>query len=132
VKPGGTAIAYSRIAPGALRPGRFSLRRGCKSRLIWWEVLEGRKEFFRVPLFKEAKAIDLMWHTFLLFTGDNQKFCQENFVFFIHHARRPLQERRAWQERIKNFPEEARLERKESLRQIYSYINFYKSPVIKG
>jgi hypothetical protein len=33
----------------------------------------------------EMASIDLMWHTFLLFTHDYQNFCTKYFGHFIHH-----------------------------------------------
>lgn len=86
------------------------------------DVNSGKSEFFRIPLFNEAYAIDLMWHTFLLFTQDYANFCDEYFGFFIHHYPRPESERVAWQQRIKDDPEKAKAERTESLRKVYECI----------
>jgi hypothetical protein len=48
------------------------------------------KEFLIVcalkPGFKvTSDPIDQMWHTFLLFTKDYKKFCEENLGMFINH-----------------------------------------------
>jgi len=38
------------------------------------------------PLDMFSSEIDNLWHTFLLFTQDYQKFCHEMFGRFIHHV----------------------------------------------
>jgi hypothetical protein len=86
------------------------------------DLEQGIGESFVVPLFNEAFAIDLMWHTFLLFTEDYANFCHEHFGFFVHHYPRPRAERLAWQEKIRTDPEGARLERSASLEKVYSYL----------
>src|SRR5256885_1327174 len=62
---------------------------------------------FSLPLFNEAFAIDMMWHTFLLFTADYAAFCERYFGFFVHHAPKPRAERDAWTARILADPERA-------------------------
>lgn len=84
------------------------------------ELESGRGESFVVPLFNEAFAIDLMWHTFLLFTEDYARFCEQKFGFFVHHYPRPRAERLAWQEKIRTDPEGARAERSASLERVYA------------
>jgi len=32
-----------------------------------------------------SREVDAVWHTFILFTKDYAKFCQEAFGFFLHH-----------------------------------------------
>lgn len=76
----------------------------------------------RVPLFNEAYAIDLMWHTFLLHTEDYAKFCDKHFGFFIHHHPKPLSEKLEWRARIECDPEGARRERIENLSEVYDYL----------
>lgn len=92
----------------------------CAKRKLALEA--GQGESFRVPLFNEAFTIDLMWHTFLLFTEDYARFCDDYFGFFIHHHPRPKAERLAWQERIQADPAGARKERMESLEKVYGYL----------
>lgn len=82
----------------------------------------GRGEAFQVPLFNEANAIDMMWHTFLLFTEDYQKFCQDQFGFFIHHNPRPMADRQAWQRKIQQDPASTTIERKAALEKVYGYL----------
>ena len=84
--------------------------------------LEAGAEFFQVPLFNEAFAIDLMWHTFLLFTEDYARFCEQHFGIFVHHRPRPIAERKAWAAKIAADPEGAMAERRESLRRVYAYL----------
>lgn len=85
-------------------------------------VERGEAEFFPVPLFNEANAIDLMWHTFLLYTEDYANFCGMNFGFFVHHQPRSRAERAAWQSRIATDPEGAWAERRAGLRRVYEYL----------
>ncbi len=92
----------------------------CAKRKVLLE--NGQGEFFQVPLFNEANAIDLMWHTFLLYTQDYQNFCQRYFGFFIHHQPRGHLERKAWQEKIHSDPEGAWNERRQDLRKVYEYL----------
>jgi len=40
---------------------------------------------FICMMHEEMREIDDMWHTFLLFTEDYQRFCADNFGHFIHH-----------------------------------------------
>lgn len=82
----------------------------------------GDGEFFQVPLFNEANAIDLMWHTFLLYTEDYAAFCELHFGFFVHHQPRSQAERKAWKERIESDPDGAWAERRSSLRKVYDYL----------
>lgn len=82
-------------------------------------VETGEATFVTFPLFNEARIIDLMWHTFLLYTEDYADFCDHYFGFFIHHKPKPRAERLAWRERIQNDPDGARRERESSLRIVY-------------
>ena len=75
-----------------------------------------------LPLFNEAYAIDMMWHTFLLFTEDYADFCQTYFGFFLHHSPKPRKERLKWQAKIAADPNQAWAERRESLERVYSYL----------
>lgn len=86
------------------------------------QVEKGEISPFILPLFNEAYVIDLMWHHFLIFTLDYQNFCQDHFGFFIHHLPRPFSERKAWSEKIQTHPEEAKIERREMLEKVYSYL----------
>ncbi len=85
-------------------------------------VESGEGEFFAVPLFNEARAIDMMWHTFLLYTEDYARFCDHYFGFFLHHQPRSRAERKAWQEKIVADPATTRAERRQSLQQVYGYL----------
>lgn len=80
------------------------------------------QEMAAVPLFNEAYAIDMMWHTFILFTQDYADFCDKYFGTFIHHQPKTLKDTREWQERIKADPEGARRDREKNLRQVYEYL----------
>ena len=82
-------------------------------------VERGEAVFVTFPLFNEARIIDLMWHTFLLYTEDYADFCERYFGFFVHHKPKPRAERLAWQERIAADPEGARREREHSLKIVY-------------
>lgn len=82
----------------------------------------GEGESFKLPLFNEAYAIDLMWHIFLLHTEDYAEFCQTHFGFFIHHHPKTRAERLAWQQKIADDPVAARIEREQNLRRVYDYL----------
>ncbi len=85
-------------------------------------ALENGAEFFQVPLFNEAYAIDLMWHTFLLYTRDYADFCETHFGFFVHHQPRSQAERNLWQEKIRTNADAAWEERRRDLKKVYSYL----------
>lgn len=80
------------------------------------------QEHANFPLFNEAYAIDMMWHTFILFTQDYADFCDKYFGTFIHHQPKTRKDTLAWRERIKEDPEAARLEREKDLRRVYEYL----------
>jgi hypothetical protein len=86
------------------------------------QVEAGSAESFQLPLFNEAFAIDMMWHTFILFTEDYARFCQTYFGFFIHHHPKTKAERQSWSERIQIDREEAWRERRQNLEKIYNYL----------
>ena len=75
-----------------------------------------------IPLLSEARAIDLMWHTFLLFSKDYAKFCQMHFGFFVHHQPRTQVEKEAWERQVRENPTEALRERREMLRRGYEEV----------
>jgi hypothetical protein len=83
---------------------------------------DANREMAAVPLFNEAYAIDMMWHTFILFTQDYAEFCDKYFGTFIHHQPKTLKDTREWQARIKADPEGARRDRESNLRQVYEYL----------
>lgn len=78
-----------------------------------------------IPLFGEARAIDLMWHTFLLFTADYMQFCETYFGFYVHHKPRTRAEKLAWDERVLANAEDALAERRSTLRAAYVTICDY-------
>lgn len=92
----------------------------CAKRKI--AVDHGEVEFLKVPLFNEAYAIDLMWHTFLLFSEDYATFCEKHFGFFVHHHPKSKSERLKWQTVIAADPDTAKKERRESLQKVYEYL----------
>ncbi len=85
-------------------------------------VESGEAEHLAVPLFNEARVIDMMWHTFLLYTQAYADFCDHYFGFFIHHQPKSRAERKAWQHVIATDPERARREREAHLKQVYEYL----------
>ncbi len=90
-----------------------------------WITAKGRaseSEFVAVPLFNEAYAIDMMWHTFILFTQDYADFCARFFGAFIHHQPKSQAETLKWRARIESDPEGAKLEREQNLRKVYEYL----------
>ncbi len=75
-----------------------------------------------LPLISEAHALDLMWHTFLLFTKDYAEFCTRNFGFFIHHTPLTHEQKEAERRESEADPEGALRARRQSLRVVYGYI----------
>ncbi len=71
----------------------------------------------RIPLLSEARVIDLMWHTFLLFTRDYAQFCERYFGAFIHHYPRTSVVKDAWEQQLAADPEGATRERRATLRK---------------
>jgi hypothetical protein len=86
------------------------------------DIKSGKTEAFRIPLFNEANAIDLMWHTFLIYTHDYAEFCQKYFGFFIHHFPTTKKERDDWKAFVETNPDKAWEKRKESLEKVYGYL----------
>ena len=39
-----------------------------------------------LTMFDEIRAIDQMWHTFVLFTRDYSEFCEKYLSTFVHHV----------------------------------------------
>lgn len=73
----------------------------------------------RIPLLSEARVIDLMWHTFLLFTREYAAFCQKYFGFFVHHQPRTHVEKMAWEHRVAEDRDAALAEKRATLRAGY-------------
>lgn len=71
----------------------------------------------RIPLLSEARVIDLMWHTFLLFTRDYARFCEEYLGGFVHHYPRTSDVKAAWEKQLAADPEGAKAERRATLRR---------------
>jgi hypothetical protein len=76
----------------------------------------------RIPLLSEARVLDLMWHTFLLFTRDYADFCQKYFGFYVHHHPRTRVEKEAWDRRIAEDAPAAIAERRKLLREGYELV----------
>jgi len=97
-------------------------------RWLWYcakrtrDIEDGRIEFLNIPLFNEAKAIDLMWHTFLLFTHDYADFCETYFGFFVHHQPKSKVDRIEWQQQISRDPIQTQKERESQLEKVYGTI----------
>lgn len=75
-----------------------------------------------LPLFSEARAIDEMWHTFLLFSRDYAAFCEEHFGAFVHHCPRTKRDQDAWNARVAADADAARAERRARLRKVYEVV----------
>ena len=63
--------------------------------LIAVAAIERKANINHVPkklvIDKPTIILDEMWHTFLCFTFEYQKYCNENFGFFIHHQPTPFE-----------------------------------------
>lgn len=73
----------------------------------------------RIPLLSEARVLDMMWHTFIIFTTEYASFCQKYFGFFVHHHPRTRVEKEAWSKRIAEDEAGAVAERRAMLRKAY-------------
>ena len=82
-----------------------------------------KKAPLMIPLLSEVNAVDLMWHTFLLFSRDYAEFCEKYFGFFIHHAPQTRADQQAWSAQVSADPNKARAIRRESLREVYEFIH---------
>jgi hypothetical protein len=75
-----------------------------------------------IPLLSEARVLDLMWHTFVIFTKDYAGFCQRYFGFFVHHQPRLQVEKDAWERKVREDAPAALAERRAMLRGAYETI----------
>lgn len=66
--------------------------------------------------------IDEMWHTFILYTIEYRKFCQENFGFFIDHTPTSKAAKDDYYKRMELDPEGMKKEKEERLKYQYSFI----------
>jgi hypothetical protein len=82
----------------------------------------GEGRYVAVPLLSEARAVDLMWHTFLLFTRDYAAFCEKYFGFFVHHNPQTRKEAEDWQTQLDSDRQGALRERKAVLKPAYELI----------
>jgi hypothetical protein len=87
-----------------------------------WLWLCAAEPTAKIPLLSEARAVDEMWHTFLLFTDAYAKFCDEHFGFFVHHFPRTRAEKEAWEKQIAEDGDAAMVERRKLLRGAYEII----------
>ena len=51
-----------------------------------------------IHLVGEARAIDSMWHTFIIFTREYADFCERYLGAFVHHRPRTIAEKEAWKD----------------------------------
>jgi len=75
-----------------------------------------------IPLLSEVFAVDLMWHTFILFTQDYAQFCNRYFHFFVHHTPQTQAEKNKWLTKMEQDPEGTQKEREKILRDAYEAI----------
>jgi hypothetical protein len=87
-----------------------------------WLWLCAAEPTAKIPLLSEARAVDEMWHTFLLFTDAYAKFCETNFGFFVHHFPRTRAEKEAWEKQVAENAKAAMAERRAHLRTAYEII----------
>ncbi len=78
----------------------------------------------KITLFVDESLliVDEMWHTFILFTVDYRKFCQENFGFFIDHSPTSKADKEDYYKKMKSDPEGMKNEKEEKLKLQYSFI----------
>lgn len=61
---------------------------------LWLQAYEQEKSDtpIRLAISQSTKLIDEMWHTFILFTPDYHRFCEQHFGFYVHHNPTPKAE----------------------------------------
>lgn len=70
----------------------------------------------------EMRPIDLMWHTFLLFTREYKRYCDEVLGVFIHHDPVTAAERESFRKKRDENPAQALKERQDQLRPQLQYL----------
>ena len=66
--------------------------------------------------------IDMMWHTFILFTKDYHDFCMDKFGFFIHHVPTTKFEKEEFQKKLIANQEKVLEDRKALMQKQYGII----------
>jgi hypothetical protein len=87
-----------------------------------WLWLCAAEPGIKVPLLGEARAVDEMWHTFLLFTEAYANFCDTYLGFFVHHQPRTRAEKEAYEKQRAENSEAVFAEQKKALREAYEII----------
>lgn len=87
-----------------------------------WLWLCAAEPAAKIPLLSEARAIDEMWHTFLLFTDAYARFCEKYLGFFVHHFPRTRAEKEAWELEVASDGDAALVKRRALLRAAYETI----------
>lgn len=90
-------------------------------RWLWFAAQRSPSD--QLPLFNDGNPIDLMWHTFLLFTFDYAQFCQKYFGKFVHHYPRLSAEVQEFECRMQENPEKLLQEHKQVLKNMYELIH---------
>lgn len=76
----------------------------------------------------ETLIIDEMWHNFILFTIDYEKFCFKFFGRFIHHTPLSKKEKEEFKLKRKNNPEKTYKEYLEQEEEIMSIVYDFYGP----
>lgn len=63
-----------------------------------------------LPVFDSMTWLDEMWHTFILFTLDYSRYCDEHFGFYLHHAPTGQAEQARYRARVESEPDAVRAE----------------------
>jgi hypothetical protein len=87
---------------------------------IWIAAVASREDGLKLVIDSYLRFIDEMWHNFILFTKEYDRYCQSKFGVFVHHNPTPRREKEAFKAQIMSDPSlSAVLERR---RHQYSYI----------
>src|SRR5690242_5537724 len=73
-----------------------------------WLCAQARCAARPLPVFDSMTWLDEMWHTFILFTLDYSRYCEEHFGFYIHHAPTGQAEQARHRARLESEPEALR------------------------
>ena len=79
----------------------------------------------QIPCFfipDELLIIDEMWHNFILFTKEYQRFCDEHFGFYFHHLPASKQEKENQKQLSISAPEQLKTEFNEKLNFLMSHV----------
>jgi hypothetical protein len=93
---------------------------------LWLAAKASEEESMSLFIDKPLLVIDEMWHNFILYTRQYQRYCMEKFKKFIHHAPTPkskeLQAQYAVQVDLSNSASQLKQKYEQQLSYIYDHL----------